>query len=110
MSCSTAGMDRRTFLSTIGGVVLSVPRAAEGEQAGKVYRIGGLPAARLVILDPLLDTFRERLQELGYIEPQAVFYVRAGNGQVEDIPRLVGELISLKVDVLVIAASTQAAL
>jgi len=103
-------VERRAFIVGMPLGLLAAPLAGAAQQAGKTYRIGVLSAARLVILDPLLDAFRERLQELGYIEPQTVFYVRAGSGRVEDIPRLVGELISLKVDVLVIAASTQAAL
>jgi len=35
-------MDRRTFLAGTGAVLLAAPLAAEGQQAGKVARIGYL--------------------------------------------------------------------
>jgi len=74
-------MDRRAFIVGMPLGLLAAPLAGAAQQAGKTYRIGVLSAARLVILDPLLDAFRERLQELGYIAPQTVFYVRAGSGR-----------------------------
>jgi hypothetical protein len=33
-------MDRRTFLAGTGAVLLAAPLTAEGQQAGRVYRIG----------------------------------------------------------------------
>ena len=36
----TSVMDRRTFLAGTGAVLLAAPLAAEGQQAGKVWRIG----------------------------------------------------------------------
>ena len=33
-------IDRRTFLAGTGAVLLAAPLAAEGQQAGRVYRIG----------------------------------------------------------------------
>ena len=33
-------MDRRAFLGVIAGGLLAAPLAAEGQQAGKVYRLG----------------------------------------------------------------------
>ena len=38
-------MDRRTFLTGTGAVLLATPLVAEAQQAGKVYRIGGLETA-----------------------------------------------------------------
>ncbi len=35
-------MDRRAFLGTLTGGLLAAPLAAEGQQAGKIYRIGML--------------------------------------------------------------------
>ena len=35
-------MERRTFLAMLPGSLLAAPLAAEGQQAGKVWRIGYL--------------------------------------------------------------------
>ena len=43
-------MDRRTFLAGMGAALLGAPLTAEGQQAGRVYRIGYLgtfPPAQL---------------------------------------------------------------
>ncbi|HSE68104.1 MAG TPA: hypothetical protein VLB12_14045 [Gemmatimonadales bacterium] len=37
-------MTRRAFLGTLTGGLLAAPRAAEAQQAGKVYRVGYLSA------------------------------------------------------------------
>ncbi len=63
----TSVTDRRTFITSMIGAVLSVPLAIEAQQAGKVPRIGflfyGSPGP-----SPELDAFRQGLRELGYIE------------------------------------------
>ena len=47
---------------------------------------------------------RERLRELGYVEGQnVVFEPRWGNGQVDRLPGLAAELVTLKVDIMVTA-------
>jgi putative ABC transport system substrate-binding protein len=94
-------MDRRAFIGTLAGGFLAAPLAAEGQPAGKVYRIGFLfsgasgPAREV-------DTFRQGLRDLGYIEGQniAIEYRFAG-GQVERLPELAAELVRLKLDVIV---------
>jgi putative ABC transport system substrate-binding protein len=75
----------------------------EAQQPGKVRRIGflgdGSPAARAAIS---LEPFRAGLRELGYVEGQNVFIeVRWTDGKSERLPELVGELIRLKIDVIV---------
>ena len=94
-------MDRRSFIATLAGGLLAAPLAAEAQPAGKVPRIGFLfsgasgPAREV-------DTFRQGLRDLGYIEGQniAIEYRFAG-GQVERLPELAAELVRLKLDVIV---------
>ena len=94
-------MDRRAFISGMAGSLLAVPLAAKAQQVGKVPRIGFLfsgdsgPAREV-------DTFRQGLRDLGYIEGQniAIEYRFAG-GQVERLPELAAELVRLKLDVIV---------
>ena len=102
-------MDRRAFLHAIAGGALA-PLAAEGQPAGTAHRVGVLSGARPDFLNPLLEVFRQGLRDLGYAEPQIVFHIRDAGGRIEDLPRLAGELISLKVDVIVTASSTPATL
>jgi putative ABC transport system substrate-binding protein len=94
-------MDRRTFLGSLAGGLLVLPLVAQAQPAGKVPRIGFLfsgasgPAREV-------DTFRQGLRDLGYIEGQniAIEYRFAG-GQVERLPELAAELVRLKLDVIV---------
>jgi putative ABC transport system substrate-binding protein len=53
-----------------------------------------------------LEAFRDALHELGYVEGKNVqLEVRWGNGEFERLPALAAELVQLKVDVIVAAAS-----
>jgi|SRR4030095_12194186 putative ABC transport system substrate-binding protein len=91
-------MDRRTFLTGTGAVLLAGPLAAEAQQAGKVYRVGVLGNAP----STAWDVFRHRLRELGYVEGQnIVFEYRWSEGDVERFPGLAAELAGLRVDVIV---------
>jgi putative tryptophan/tyrosine transport system substrate-binding protein len=60
-------MKRRVFLAC-GAGTFAWPLLASAQQAGKVYRIGVL--SRDPLPPGLIDGFRERLRELGYIEGQ----------------------------------------
>jgi len=104
-------MRRRAFIALLGGVAATWPFAAIAQSAGKVPRIGwlltdslGSPVVRRVV-----DAFRQGLRERGYVEGEnIVIEYRAANGQFERLPSLAGELVGLKVDVIV-AVSTPAA-
>jgi putative ABC transport system substrate-binding protein len=99
-------MGRRTFLGTLAGGLLAAPLAAEAQHTGEVYQIGVLSGASAEWLVPMLAAFRRGLLDLGYAESEIVFHVRYAEGRDEILPRLVGELISLKVDVIVTTSST----
>src|SRR2546422_2957765 len=94
-------IDRRAFL---GGLVLSLlaaPLATEGQQAGRVLRIGFLFFGS-VGPSRELDAFRQGLRELGYAEGQnIVIEYRFASGRVERLPELATELARLNPDVLV---------
>jgi putative tryptophan/tyrosine transport system substrate-binding protein len=76
-------MDRRRFLLTSLAGAVAAPRAAEGQQAGRVWRIGvlfgGTPTADMAGPEPrsaILRSFLEGLHELGYVEGQNVVIER----------------------------------
>jgi putative tryptophan/tyrosine transport system substrate-binding protein len=101
-------MDRRRFLLTSLAGALSVPLAAEGQQAGKVYRIGVLDTLPVARNAPNLDAFRQGLRELGYVEGQNfMIEYRSPGSRATEFPDLANELVRLKVD-LILTRSTAA--
>ena len=96
----------RLFL-VLALAVLAVPLTAEGQEARKVARIGFLIAGSPPY--PFLDSFKQGLLELGYIEGRNIsIEYRWAEGKDERLPRLADELVGLNLDVIV--ASSQAAL
>jgi ABC-type uncharacterized transport system substrate-binding protein len=108
-------MERRAFLVGIVAALFA-PVAGEAQQRGKsgkddaVYRIGVLCGASSDWLEPLLNSFREGLLGLGYAEKQVILETRYAAGRDDVLPRLVDELVRLKVDVIMTASSTPATL
>jgi putative ABC transport system substrate-binding protein len=95
-------MDRRAFLGTLACAFLTAPLAAEAQPAGKVYRIGCIPAGPLPSRMHQWDAFRQRLRDLGYVEAQTiVLEIRAPEREGASFDGLVADLIRLNVDVIV---------
>src|SRR5512132_2582444 len=100
-------MDRRAFFGTLAGGLLAAPLAAEGQQAGKVFRIGVL--GNVPLTDPegarVWGAFIQGLRELGYVEGKNVTIEwRSSEGKYERLPELAAELVRLKVDIIVAPA------
>jgi len=101
---------RRAFIGTLAGGFLAAPLAAEAQQARKVYRIGMLETRSPELNAANIDAFRQGLWELGYKEGQNLEIVyRSSDGRDERFPGLAGELVRLKVD-LILTRGTPAAL
>jgi putative ABC transport system substrate-binding protein len=100
-------MDRRAFIGTLGSGLLAAPLAAEGQQAGKVLRLGILspsttPSETARRQSPLM----QKLAELGYTENQnLVVEYRAAEGKIDRLPDLAAELVQVKVDAIFTASS-----
>ena len=87
---------RRQFITLLGGTA-AWPLAARAQQAGKIVTIGILALEAL----PPIDTFRQALSDLGYVEGKNVrFEHRYARGLNERFPELANDLIGLKVDVV----------
>jgi putative ABC transport system substrate-binding protein len=106
-------MDRRTVLSAVVVGLLSAPLAAEGQQAGKVPRVG-LVASDAPVSDVFGPTSRwphwrvllAGLRELGWVEGQSIqFERRSDEGQPDRRHRIFEELVRLRVDVVVTLSS-----
>jgi putative ABC transport system substrate-binding protein len=101
---------RRAFLGTMAGGLLAAPLAAEAQQAAKIARIGWLTNDPASNPHPP-EAFRQGLRNLGYVEGRnLVIEYRSAEGNLERLPALAAELVALKVDVIVAAVGTVAAL
>ncbi len=88
------------FGLTLG--LLAAPLAANGQQTGKVYRIGLLEVVPIVSNAANLTAFQQGLGQLGYVEGQnLVIEYRSAGGQAERFPDLAIELVRLNMDVIV---------
>jgi len=85
--------------------VLAAPLAAEGQQVGKVYRIGYLSIASG--LSPRTEALRQGLRELGYIEGKNItIEYRFAQEKADRLRGLATELVNLKVDLIVTGGPT----
>jgi putative ABC transport system substrate-binding protein len=103
-------MERRAFLYGLSHSVLVAPLAAVAQQSGKVPRIGFLSLTSPSDRPFLLDAFRQRLRELGWVEGQNILIdYRYAEDRVDRLPDLAAELVRLKVDLIIASAGTQVA-
>jgi putative tryptophan/tyrosine transport system substrate-binding protein len=104
-------MDRRTFIGGIACGLAIAPPTARAQPTSKVYRIGYLSigSASSTYTSPR-EAFRQRLRELGWDEGRnLVIEYRYAEGQADRLPALAGELVRLRVD-LIVASPTPSAL
>jgi putative ABC transport system substrate-binding protein len=104
-------IDRRTFTHAFAGGLVIAPFAAGAQQAAKIARIGYLSPNLATINPRLFEGFRQGMRELGYVEGRNLLIeFRSADGKPERLPAVAAELVALKVDVIVTAAGTLAAL
>ena len=75
-------MDRRAFLSTVAGGLLAWPLAAEGQQAGKLWRIAYLGNSSAALESELVAAFRQGLRDLNYVEGRNIVIIPLGGRSV----------------------------
>jgi putative tryptophan/tyrosine transport system substrate-binding protein len=101
-------MQRRIFLTLLGGAAAAWPLAARAQQPAKIARIGILtqgssPGAGFQ------HNFRDALRELGYIEGQNLtIESRYAAGRLDALYPLAQELVGLNVDVIATGATPAA--
>jgi putative ABC transport system substrate-binding protein len=99
-------MDRRAFIGMLAGGLFAVPLKVEAQQTEKVWRIGFLGNGDGRNDTETLETFRQGLHELGWIEGRTItMEYRWANGQTERLPKLASELVRAKSDVIIVSGS-----
>ena len=96
---------------TVGVTLAMCGAVAEAQQAKKIPRVGfllagGAPSPAPARPIPTVESFRQGLRELGYVEGKNIIVeYRAAGGKFERLPDLAAELVRLKVDVVVTAGT-----
>jgi putative tryptophan/tyrosine transport system substrate-binding protein len=99
-------MNRREFITIIGGAAAAWPLAARAQQAGKLPTIGFLGASTASVQSQQVTAFVQRLRELGWIDGRTVgIEVRWAEGRSERFAEIAGEFVRLKVDIIVTMGS-----
>ncbi len=105
-----AGISRRAFLGSLAGTSLAAPFVGEAQRPERLYRVGMVERTSVEINAANVQGFRRGLRELGYVEGESFgIEYRSADGQDGRFPGLVGELVRLKVD-LILTRGTPAAL
>ena len=94
------------FICLLSTVLLLTGFPVQAQQPKKVFRVGFIGASSASSAGHYLEAFREGLRALGYVEGEnIVIEVRWAEGSAGRFPRLIAELIGLKVDVLFVSSA-----
>jgi putative ABC transport system substrate-binding protein len=96
-------------LSVIAFALVVSGAVADAQQVGKVLRIGFLDSSTASGMAVLVEAFRQEMSKLGWTEEKnfAVEY-RFAEGKPERLPELAGDLVRLKVDLIVVSGTPPA--
>jgi putative ABC transport system substrate-binding protein len=96
-----AKLKRRQFIAMLGGAAAAWPPAARAQQAGSIARIGLLWPGDAPPVSPRMESFRQGLRTLGFVDGQNIaIELRYAQGGPKQLPELAAELVRLKVDVI----------
>ena len=100
-------MTKKIILLALCSLLLAPCSAADAQQTGKIPRIGFLDSSTASGMVGLLEAFLQELSKLGWIEGKnfTIEYRFAENKGSERVSELAAELVRLKVDLIVVAAT-----
>ncbi|WP_409190381.1 ABC transporter substrate-binding protein [Bradyrhizobium sp. RDM4] len=103
-------MQRRDFITILGGAVAVWPLTARAQQPAMPV-VGLLHSASPEAYVSQMSTFRQSLKEVGYVEGQNVaIEYRWAKDQMDQLPMLAAELVRRKVSVIAAGGSPASAL
>jgi putative ABC transport system substrate-binding protein len=92
-------MKRKIMVLTLSAMLFALCISVEAQQPTKVPRIGRLTASAE---SARTEAFRQGLRDLGYVEGKnIVIEHRSAEGKLDRLPALAGELVRLRVDIIV---------
>ena len=102
-------MTKKIILFALCSLLLAPCSAVDAQQTGKVARIGFLDSSTASGSAVLVDAFRHELSKLGWTEGKniAIEY-RFAEQKSERLPELAADLVSLKVDLIVVTTGAPA--
>ena len=90
-------------------MLLALCFPAQAQQTTKVPRIGYLSPGTSASLPASFEAFRRGLHELGYVEGKNIVIKHLfAEGKHDQLPRLAAELVSLKIDIIVVVGGQAA--
>src|SRR5450631_1657483 len=100
-------MNRRdTIIALIALASAAASRPSWAQQQGRVWRVGFLSPTSASVNPQYTGAFLQGMRELGYVEGKnLVIQWRFADGKLERLPGLAADLVQLKMDVIVAAAS-----
>jgi putative ABC transport system substrate-binding protein len=94
-------MERRQFITLLGGAAGAWPLPLWAQQTGRTVRVGMLETVSAALKPDDLAAFQQGLRALGYVEGQNLrIEYRSADGRPERFPELAQELVGLNVDVI----------
>jgi putative ABC transport system substrate-binding protein len=94
-------MNRRGFITLLGGAAAIWPRAARAQQTARLPTIGFMGSGTPSSMSQWTGAFVQRLRELGWIEGRTVaIEYRWAEGRSERFAEIAAEFVRLKVDVI----------
>jgi putative tryptophan/tyrosine transport system substrate-binding protein len=102
-------MQRRQFVTLLGGAAATWPLAGRAQQPEKIFRIGYLGVSSRSLEPHYVEAFRQKLRDLGHVDGEniAIEY-RWAEGQDDRLPHLATELVGLKPDIIVTTGTPSA--
>ena len=107
MKRTSLPLQRREFITLLGGAAAAWPLAARAQQPAKPATSGSwAPSTRCALRAQWIAAFVQRLRELGWIEGRNVtIEYRWAEGRNERFAEIAAEFVRLKVDVIVTAGT-----
>jgi ABC-type uncharacterized transport system substrate-binding protein len=99
-------VNRREFITLLGGAAGAWPLAGRAQQSAKVARIGFLGLAPASTFATRVDALRIGLRDLGYIEGKNIVIEFRWAQTVDDLPNLAAEFVRMNVDIIFAPVST----